>query len=237
MIIKLLSSICILYTAVCVADKEKLQIRVSQHLPCVRKGDQPEWPILLPSMKEAPVVPDTETGNCYRLTGKVKVSRPVRGKLFSYVEVKNGTAAQPAECRNAKPDGCGGFGSCVFCDLCNSFQKVNSTDVKVELKKGGKFDCGKGFEPGMYDDTSLKFCMPSLDDFLKAMNIDRTTWDQFASDGRSAQTAFMVFYLFENDQINKLPKDKLRKKIKDMDGVIGCHKLVMDVYSVKSKRK
>lgn len=214
-------------------DDEKISIRVTQHLSCPIKNKTNQWAIAFPSMQDAPVTRDTSLpGNCYRMTGPIKVNRAIKGKLYAYVEVKNGTSAPPSECRNVQPDGCKGIGSCVYCDLCGDFKKLSNNEVRVELKKGGQFNCAKGLERGTYEDTSFIFSVPPLKEFLKTLNIDRNTWNQFAAQGQ-AQTAFMTYYLFENDPINNLTRQELKKKIDKLDGVIGCHKLVMDVSSVK----
>uniref|UniRef100_A0A915JXD5 Uncharacterized protein n=1 Tax=Romanomermis culicivorax TaxID=13658 RepID=A0A915JXD5_ROMCU len=103
----LLSLICI---KVLLAN-DRLSVRVVHHSPCIRKGTKTPWPLVLPSIKEAPVLRDADDPNCYRITGDVKVNRPVRGKLYAYVELKNEVNGEPRPCYNAKANGCGGIGS------------------------------------------------------------------------------------------------------------------------------
>lgn len=58
------------------------------------------------------IEPDPSRGEgCYRLAGTVKILRSFKGKINMYVESKNGTHADPLECKNAGADNCGGIGS------------------------------------------------------------------------------------------------------------------------------
>jgi len=154
--------------------------------------------IVFPNLDRAPVVLDPSLGpNCYRMSGLVTVRAPITGKLFAYVEARNGTTSKPTPCRDQQPDGCRGIGSwcaarfsphrdhqqmivlsSVYCDLCSSFHTLKHNEVRVESKKGD-FNCRNGIKAGVYGDTSLIFCLPKLDDFLESQGIDRKSWDQF----------------------------------------------------------
>uniref|UniRef100_A0A915LBN0 Uncharacterized protein n=1 Tax=Romanomermis culicivorax TaxID=13658 RepID=A0A915LBN0_ROMCU len=198
------------------------------------EGTKTPWPLVLPSIKEAPVLQDADNPDCYRITGDVKVNRPARGKLYAYVELKNEVNGEPIPCYNAKADGCGGIGSCIFCDVCSQVKGTKKKKKDEELLRieisGSKFDCDWGLELGLFRNTSVVFCVPKVDAFIKKLNIDRKTWDHFMSKAKGSQTAFMTYYLFEDEPINRMSESDLQRKIDNMQGVLGCHELVMDVF-------
>jgi len=210
---------------------DTLVLQVSRHQPCynIKNGKEA---IRFSDSSKASIVQDPSRGEgCYKLVGNVKVSYPIRGKLNIYVESKNGTAAEPVECRNAGADGCGGIGSCVYCDACNSIKRDSRN--KVQLTSNGQdLDCNRGLDVGEYPNVVLSFCLPSLDDFLKSQNIARSAWDEVI--GPHGTTVFEIVNIFQDTPINTYSKEQLKEAKLKQTGLIGCHKLVLNLSSKSS---
>lgn len=67
----------------------------------------------------------------------------------------------------------------IYCDACNSIKSTTATKNNVQLLVDDKpTDCAKGLKTGEYDNVSLRFCAPELDDFLKSQGLDRKSWDE-----------------------------------------------------------
>jgi hypothetical protein len=210
---------------VIVHGDETLLLRVPKHQPC----GKPNEAIRFADSSSSQIIEDLSRGNgCYKLSGSVKILRSFKGKINIYVESKNGTHADPTECKNSPPDNCGGIGSCVYCDACNSLQKQSRNKVQL-LSNGQNLDCNKGLNVGEYKDVVLSFCAPDLDDFLKSQNIDRQAWDQVI--GQHGTTVFETVYLFLDTPINTYSKSQLYEAISSGQGLIGCHKLVLNLSS------
>uniref|UniRef100_A0A915IN42 Uncharacterized protein n=1 Tax=Romanomermis culicivorax TaxID=13658 RepID=A0A915IN42_ROMCU len=184
--------------------------------------------IRFPDSRSAPVVADVSRGaGWYKLGGTVTVNENIEGPVYVYVESRNGTQAEPIECLNAK-NGCGGVGSCIYCDICQSF-KDDKASGKVELlNKGERLSCDKPLKPGIYNDVALYFQTPNLDEFLRSQKIDRKAWNDLV--GKKGTTIYLSIYVF-NEDIRKLSKAKLRERSMSLTNVLGCHRLVMDLSS------
>jgi len=207
---------------ICVVQCKKLGIRVIRHQPC-RAGNGAH--IIFDGSDKAPVKEDPAAGEgCYKLHGTVKVEKELKGSINLYVESKNGTRAEPIECKNANEDGCGGLGSCIFCDACGALKKEVKNDFQL-LSDGKPIDCKSGLKPGTYSNIALNFCAPDEDEFLRLEHIDRKAWDELI--GSKGTTIYMVIHIFDT-AVNKLSKAELNAAIASE---IGCHKLVLNVYS------
>lgn len=68
----------------------------------------------------------------------------------------------------------------IYCDTCNTIAKDARNSVEL-LSDGKPLDCNRGLDVGTYRNVSLSFCAPTVDDFLKSQNIDRSAWDQVIS--------------------------------------------------------
>ncbi|VDK87571.1 unnamed protein product, partial [Litomosoides sigmodontis] len=107
---------------------------------------------------------------CFRMSGgEVEVYPPglnATAKYYIYLETKIGINGKPERCVNADPDGCGGVGSCVYCDICKSMGGALKNFVQI-LEKGEVAKCNAdGIAPGKYKNLSLRVCLPTKNELL-----------------------------------------------------------------------
>jgi len=155
----------------------------------------------------------------------------ITGLIQLYVEKKYGTKAPTEQCQGADDSGCGGAGSCVYCDACEGIKDLGKSSA-VQLVVGNKvLDCKKGLTARNYTDIKISFCMPTKADFLKTQGIDEEFWNRY---GASGQMVFITMYIF-NQRINTMSRGDLEKIASpDSDQVIGCHKLVGSIFDPSS---
>jgi len=177
------------------------------------------------------LVKDERRGpGCYTMQGPVNVRKPIQGSVYTYVEIRSGVKAPIEKCVNADSNGCGGVGSCVYCDVCSEVKRLEkSTSAFLQIDAGNKkMDCAAGIDPGNYTDIKMTFCMPTKTEFLEAEDIDEEIWDQNVGEG--GRTFLTTVYIFAKP-INKLSQSELEKIATDTgDQVIGCHKLIGNIY-------
>jgi len=210
---------------------DTLVLQVPRHQPCgnIRNGKEA---IRFSDSSTANIMPDPSRGQgCYKLAGNVKVLLPIKGKLNIFVESKNGTHADPVDCKNPGFDGCGGIGSCVYCDACNSLKKDSRNKVQL-MSNGQSLDCNKGLQVGEYPNVVLSFCTPDLDDFLRSQNIARSAWDDVI--GPHGTSVFETVHIFQDTPINTYSKEQRKEAVRGQTGLVGCHKLVLNLSSRKS---
>lgn len=218
-------------SVVLAVSSDRLKVKVTQHQSCGRGKAEG---IIFPDYRQAPVIPEQKRGETwYTIRGTVTVNKEISDQLYIYVESKNGTLAQPIECHNAR-NGCGGIGSCVYCDVCKSLtdDRVRS-NVEI-LSKGYKLDCSKSLKKGLHSDVSLSFLPPNLSDFLRAENIDRKAWNDII--GKRGATVYVTIYIFDRD-VSQLSPSALRSKATTYDHVICCHRLVVNFYSDNDQKR
>jgi len=206
---------------------DRLRLKIIKHQPCTGKPSVGER-IRFPNLDHAPLQPDPSRGDgCYTINGPVHVQKSIRGTVQIFSEVQFGTKAPIEPCRNADDDGCGGYGSCVYCDACSSASKIDKSSFGLDWTGGKPLDCQKGISAGDYNDISIKFCLPTKDDVLKSEAIDSSFWDEYDAGGKM----FFVTVYFFNENVNTLSSTQLQKMAStDNNHVIGCHKIVGSIY-------
>jgi len=212
-------------------DDARLELKLFKDQPCT-KGT-PYEKIRLPNNDEAPLKPDPDRGDgFYLIKGTVQVLQPITGQLQAYVETKYGTKAPVEECRGADDNGCGGAGSCVYCDLCEGIKTLSKSSA-VQLVIGNKnIDCKKGLAKKNYTDIVVSWGMPTRNEFLKSQNIAQDFWDRY---GASGQMVFVTMYIFCGKQVNTLSRSELQKiATPESDQICGCHKLVGSIRDPSS---
>jgi len=207
----------------------RLQMRVISHQSCT-KGS-PWQKIRFPNSEQAPLIPDTQKGEgCYVINGQVTVLQAITGTVQIYAETRYGMDSEPADCENADNNGCGGVGSCVYCDACSNIKNINEKTsglVRLETDNGKSLDCENGLKAGNYSNVRISFCMPTKNDFLKHENLDESIWNEYAKKGRLFSAILYVF----NQKVNQLDKAALQKMARpNGKEVIGCHKLIGSVF-------
>jgi len=208
------------------SNGKRLQLKILKHQPCLSKSPPNEY-IRFSSLAKAPVVADPQRGDgCYSIQGPVSVKKSIKGTVQVYVEGKSGVKSPIEKCTGADSQGCGGFGSCVYCDICSGMKDIESKTsgfIRVDMGNGKSFDCDNGVNAGNYTDGKLSFCMPTKSEFLDAEGIGEDVWN---ANGDGGHTFMMTIYLF-NKAVNTLSPSELQKTATDnSDQVIGCHKLI-----------
>jgi len=214
---------CLLFAGVR-SDEKKLALKIVKHQPCTTGS--PQERIRFPSNQDAPLQDDKEKGDgCYALKGKVSVLKDITGSVQMLTVMQYGTNAEVEQCHGADDNGCGGVGSCVYCDACKQMKELSTSAVQLEV--GNKpIDCKAGLKAKQYDNIKVSFCMPYKSEFLAAYNMEEDFFDKYVKN----RLFFMTIYVF-NKEINSLPRDKVFAMAKpDHPQVIGCHKLVGRLY-------
>lgn len=120
------------------------------------------------------LVQNVNQPNCYSIGGKVTVYSEFKGDFSIYLELRTSANKKqvPESCSNQREDGCGGIGSCLYCNACETI--ITSKSLKAEILLDGKpISCGSGLKPGVYDNLELVFCLPDLDEMLKSQGLNK----------------------------------------------------------------
>uniref|UniRef100_A0A915CP88 Uncharacterized protein n=1 Tax=Ditylenchus dipsaci TaxID=166011 RepID=A0A915CP88_9BILA len=109
------------------------------------------------------LVPRPGEPNCYTIGGRVTVFTEFKGDFSIYFELRSSANKKqvPESCSNQRPDGCGGFGSCLYCDACQTLSANKGIKAQL-LLNGNPISCGEGLKPGSYDNLELKFACQML---------------------------------------------------------------------------
>lgn len=207
---------------------KRLQLKVIKHQPCT-KSSQSNERIRFSAINKAPLVKDESRGEgCYTIQGPVTVRKQIKGTVQAYVEARSGIKAPIEKCAKADSNGCGGIGSCVYCNMCSTQKEMEKSGF-VRIDSGSKYlNCDSGIEPGNYTDIKLSFCMPTKKEFLDAEGMDEEMWNQNTDE--NGHTFVVTTYIFAK-AVNQLSTSELQKIATDTsDQVIGCHKLIGTVY-------
>ncbi|KAK6061533.1 hypothetical protein COOONC_00803 [Cooperia oncophora] len=124
----------------------EISVRIERHFPCSASSGPKKENLLIkfPSYKTAGVQFHEETNSqghkCFRMSGgKVEVYPPgLNGskKYYVHLETRIGIHGKPERCVNADSSGCGGIGSCVHCDICQTMG--GSLKNFVQIFQGNK---------------------------------------------------------------------------------------------------
>uniref|UniRef100_A0A915MB37 Uncharacterized protein n=1 Tax=Meloidogyne javanica TaxID=6303 RepID=A0A915MB37_MELJA len=181
-----------------------------KHQPCAFRQDKSKWERKVEfeggNEKEGPkLIPRPNETNCYSIGGKVTVYSEFKGEFSIYLELRSSANKKqvPEQCNNRKEDGCGGFGSCLYCDACQTLE--TNKELKAQLLLDGKpISCGEGVKPGIYENMELAFCLPNADEMLKSQGLTKETFKSLiqSEDGGNNVHSLGVFatiYVFDRD--------------------------------------
>ncbi|XP_003374471.1 coatomer subunit beta [Trichinella spiralis] len=105
------------------------------------------------------------------------------------------------------------------------FKEIQGMNELFSLQVDGeRFDCDRGIDKGTYNSIEWHFCTPTLDEFLENADIDPDFWSKH---GNKGQIIFQTIQIY-NVTLNTLPPAKLQKVLNSGDGMIACHKLVVN---------
>jgi len=210
-------------------DNERLLLSILKHQPCTSKPTASER-IRFSAIDNAPLEADTKKGpGCYLIGGTASVRKEIKGTVQAYVAQRSGIKAPREKCTGADQANCGGVGSCVYCDICSDKDLEKTSRGLVHVEQGGKsLDCANGIKEGNYTDIKISFCTMTRKQFKEAEGIDDDILNQ---NGEQGHSFFLTMYLF-NKAINTLSSAELEKIAHDDSSeVIGCHRIVGNVYS------
>uniref|UniRef100_A0A914MR19 Uncharacterized protein n=1 Tax=Meloidogyne incognita TaxID=6306 RepID=A0A914MR19_MELIC len=124
-------------------DEFELNLQLIKHQPCAFRQDKSKWERKVEfeggNEKEGPkLIPRPNETNCYSIGGKVTVYSEFKGEFSIYLELRSSANKKqvPEQCNNRKEDGCGGFGSCLYCDACQTLE--TNKELKAQLLLDGK---------------------------------------------------------------------------------------------------
>jgi len=214
------------FCAVNSAPSRRLKLTIIKHQPATRKPTKSER-IRFPDMAQAPMQDDSERcEGCSYFQGPVKVSKAIKGTVQAFVVMKLGATSEPEQCQKADKNGCGGFGSCVYCDVRGNAKTVEAKSsgfITLKSTDGKSLDWESGLEPGTYDNIRVNFRMPTADEVKKMANVDQDTMDQAMEGGK--KMFFLEVFLFDTE-VNTLSHSELMKMATtDNEHVIGSHKI------------
>ncbi|KAI6221301.1 hypothetical protein M3Y99_01563200 [Aphelenchoides fujianensis] len=195
-------------------DDLELDLELIKHQPCVYKPDKSKWERKLEfepgTDKSGPkLVPKAGTDSCYSIGGKVQVFQQFKGEFSIYLELRS-TASKtqvPESCQKQRPDGCGGFGSCLYCNACKTLAESKGVQAQL-LLDGQPINCGDSLEPGVYDNLELVFCLPGIEDILQSQGLSRESFKSLvqSEDGKALRSMgiFATVYVFDTDVSRKM---------------------------------
>ncbi|KAM3727870.1 Holliday junction branch migration complex subunit RuvA [Dirofilaria immitis] len=230
------------------SEHNELSVEIERHFPCpYSTGPSKEnTRIRFPSHKSDGVkftAEENSDGNkCFRMSGgEVEVFPPGldgSNKYYIHLETKIGINGKPERCINADADGCGGVGSCVYCDICKNMGGTLKNFVQI-LEKDHLAKCSEdGFAPGKYKDISLRVCLPTKDQLLPFLdqNTERAEqlWNLFVSSrARAGKIPLVITARLFDRPINRLSRKQIAELIRDAKkSLIACHR----IYATISQR-
>jgi hypothetical protein len=238
----------VLYCSV-VSAEERLGLEVIRHQPCksanAAANGRNNWveKIRFPNSTESPLTPDPDHPGCYKIQGSVFVKERITGDLQMYIEMRHRPDADkpPVMCHN--PDeatGCGGFGSCLYCDACSSFAQDTGKVTRAKILLAGKsINCQTGLEPGLKQDVSLQFCLPTKKEFLESQGMTEQVWNQIMKDTSNGGannvnklSLFLTIFIF-NSKVNRLmiSQRKSEKFYRQVNNLGENEQLPMDKFT------
>lgn len=214
----LLLTLVVCASAIEIGDDLTFSLDLIKHQTCAR-GANAKWTKKLEfeggNDKKGPKLEQQEgTTNCFTIGGKVEVYEDFTGEFSIYLELKNTAKknAVPEKCVKQNENGCGGFGSCLYCNACKTFG--DSIGVQAQLLLNGKpIKCTDGLPKGTYNNLKLAFCLPRIEDVLESQGLSKETFLQLiqAEDGNSvrAMGVFATVYVFDTD-VSKQMQTQMR---------------------------
>lgn len=220
-----------------------IDFQLDRHFPCPAKHGPLEKNLLLKfaSYKSLgtfvePVKNDSSGHNCIRIkNATVEIFPPgldAQKKYHVHLETRIGLRNKPEKCIRADKNGCGGFGSCVHCDICDTLGKNLSNIVTIQKQEKTVTCNSLNFSPGSHKDISLKICLPTIKDFFSIIDPNPKNAENilkvFATTRNISMTKIPLVILakFFNQNINNLTSDELNDVLfYSKKGMIGCHML------------
>lgn len=223
-----------------VGEQCYLNMTVYRHANCSEQLGPIHPLITLPTSSDTYIQADQGCG-CFKISGgRVRIGEPGFGGSPTQVhlDMRIGGSRVPHQCQNASANGCGGFGSCVYCDICNTVENENKNnrfgdDIVSIRKNGRKIHCGYKLQPGYHRDITLSICLPPKQKLLQTLAENprdaQDIWKTFFKrnqGGSQAGVPFVIFARTFNEAINHLSEEALRELIRDpnkRNGMVGCH--------------
>uniref|UniRef100_A0A0N4ZQJ1 Uncharacterized protein n=1 Tax=Parastrongyloides trichosuri TaxID=131310 RepID=A0A0N4ZQJ1_PARTI len=227
-------------------DEEfNVELELIKHQPCAYSKEKSKWNKKIEFEKGTDnsgpkLVKISSSPPCYSLTGTVKVHETFRNPFSIYLELRTSTNRKqlPEPCRKRPKDGCGGIGSCLYCNACQHLSNDNNENksvsdqigslVKAKLLMNGKsLGCDTVLDVGNYDNIQLAFCLPTIDEILVSQGLSIEEFKTyFLSDDDNSKTSknlyhqsiplFATVYIFDiNVKEHMLAQMKVEKLYKE----------------------
>ncbi|KAK6765244.1 hypothetical protein RB195_025251 [Necator americanus] len=191
-----------------IGDDLNFHLDLIKHQPCNRGGNA-KWTKKLEfesgTDRSGPKLePSPGRANCYAIGGRVDVLEDFRGEFSIYLELRNSASKKqvPESCVKQGADGCGGFGSCLYCNACKTFEDNVGVQAQL-LLDGNPIKCSDGLSKGTYDNLKLAFCLPKLEDILRTQGLTKESFLQLvrSDEGQSVRSMgiFATVYIFDTD--------------------------------------
>ncbi|GMT33434.1 hypothetical protein PFISCL1PPCAC_24731, partial [Pristionchus fissidentatus] len=153
---------------------------------------------------------------CYSIGGRVNVLQEFSGNFSIFLEIRRSASTLPERCVKQGTDGCGGVGSCLYCDACSSFGSNIGVHAQLLLNEKS-IECADGLRPGSYDDLKLQFCLPNIDEILESQGLTKKTLLSLiqSEDGRSlgSMSLFATVFIFDVDVRRQMAAQSRIEKI------------------------
>ncbi|CAD5235624.1 unnamed protein product [Bursaphelenchus xylophilus] len=195
--------------AIKIDDELEMNLELIKHQPCSYKPDKAKWERKIEfeagTDRSGPkLLPRPGSDSCYSIGGKVEVFSEFKGEFSIYLELRSSANKKqvPETCQKQRPDGCGGFGSCLYCNACETLAQAKGVHAQL-LLDGKPITCGEGLKPGVYDNLELVFCLPEIDDILNSQGLSKETFKSLvqSEDGQNLRSMgiFATIYVFDTD--------------------------------------
>ncbi|GMR32563.1 hypothetical protein PMAYCL1PPCAC_02758, partial [Pristionchus mayeri] len=173
----LFSSLLSFISSIEIGDDLKIDLQLVKHQSCPHNAKS-KWNRKIEfeggNGSNGPKLEEVDGRNgCFSIGGSVNVLEEFSGNFSIYLEIRRSASSLPERCVKQGVDGCGGVGSCLYCDACSSFGSIG---VNAQLLLNGKrIECADGLRPGVYDDLKLHFCLPDVDEILETQGLTKKT--------------------------------------------------------------
>ncbi|GMT04223.1 hypothetical protein PENTCL1PPCAC_26397, partial [Pristionchus entomophagus] len=217
----LLFSLLLLSSSIEFGDDLKVDLQLVKHQACPHNAKS-KWNRKIEfeggNGKKGPKLEEAEEGRkgCYYIGGRVNVLQEFSGNFSIYLEIRRSASSLPERCVKQNGDGCGGIGSCLYCDACTSFGSAIGVNAQL-LLNGKSIECADGLRPGVYDHLKLKFCLPDIDEILETQGLNKKTLLSLiqSEDGQSfgSLSLFSTVFIFDVDVRRQMASQSRIEKI------------------------
>ena len=170
-------------------EDDRLVLSARRHFPCPlpveeekRRVVEDRRYVVLEGSRKAPLRPTGRPG-CYALSGKMMLAEELdtRNLQMKLMLRLDSSRSRPEQCEGFDDRGCGGHGSCLYCDICE-FQDLLADKAKPNsvrmLIDGRRVTCGERLQPNRDHRLEVHFCLPTRKEFIERQGLTEDKWDK-----------------------------------------------------------